>query len=169
MTVEGNLTTMVSGKNLEMQNVRVWETPKQSIGKFFRLGFDDTNTPYATTRRAFRQCAAGVLRLHAAETLFRPKKEEWHALVLRQPTGKECAWFYRDESRCRAVYAEWAGHGDPEGFDFSFETFVRNSPEVELAEVLKKAKPLVVQIPADASPETMAALVKLTAADLNRQ
>lgn len=153
----------------EQQRMQVWEMPKQSIRKFFRLGFDDTNTPYVTTRRAFRQCAAGVLRLHAAETLFRPKMEEWHALVLRLPTGKERVWFYRDESRCRAVYAEWAGHGDPEGFDFSFESFVRNSPEVEFVDVLKKAGPLVVQIPVDASPETMAALSKLISADLKRQ
>ena len=152
-----------------MQNVRIWEKPKQSIGTFFRLGFDDTNTPYATTRRAFRQCAAGVLRLHAAETLFRPRKEEWHALVLRLPTGKERVWFYQDEARCRAVYAEWAGHGDPEGFDFSFESFVQNSPEVELAEVLKKANPLIVHLPVDASPETMAALSKSISADLKHQ
>lgn len=150
-----------------MQNVQVWEKPKKSIGKFFRLGFDDTNTPYATTRRAFRQCAAGVLRLHAAETLFRPRKEEWHALVLRRPEGGEHAWFYRDESRCRAVYAEWAGHGDPEGFDFSFEVFVQGAPEVELAEILKRTNPLVVQLPANASAETRAALAKLMASDLN--
>lgn len=78
-------------------------------------------------------------------------------------------WFYRDEPRCQAVYAEWAGHGDPEGFDFSFESFVRNSPEVEFVDVLKKAGPLVVQIPVDASPETMAALSKLISADLKRQ
>lgn len=152
-----------------MQNVRIWEKPKQSIRKLFRLGFDDTNTPYATTRRAFRQCAAGVLRLHAAETLFRPRREEWHALVLRLPTGKERVWFYQDEARCRAVYAEWAGHGDPEGFDFSFESFVLNSPEVEFVDVLKKAGPLVVQIPVDASPETRAALSKLISADLKHQ
>lgn len=153
----------------KMQNVRIWEKPKQSIRKLFRLGFDDTNTPYATTRRAFRQCAAGVLRLHAAETLFRPRREEWHALVLRLPTGKERVWFYQDEARCRAVYAEWAGHGDPEGFDFSFESFVLNSPEVEFVDVLKKAGPLVVQIPVDASPETRAALSKLISADLKHQ
>lgn len=151
-----------------MQNVQVWQKPKQSIRKLFRLGFDDTNTPYVTTRRAFRQCAAGVLRLHAAETLFRPRKEEWHALVLRRPEGGEHVWFYRDELRCRAVYAEWAGHGDPEGFDFSFEAFVQNTPEIDLGEVLKNAKPLVVQIPVDASPEVRAALAKLVAADLNR-
>lgn len=151
-----------------MQNVQVWEKPKQPIGKLFRLGFDDTNTPYATTRRAFRQCAVGVLRLHAAETLFRPRKEEWHALVLRLPTGKERVWFYRDESRCRAVYAEWAGHGDPDGFDFSFEVYVQGSPEVELVDVLKNARPLVVHLPVTASAETKAAISKLMAADLNR-
>lgn len=151
-----------------MQNVQVWEKPKQSIGRFFRQGFDDTNTPYATTRRAFRKCAAGVLRLHAAETLFRPRKEEWHALVLRRPEGGEHVWFYRDESRCREVYAEWAGHGDPVDFDFSFEGYVQASPVVELAEVLKRACPLVVQMPVNASAETRAALAKLLAADLNR-
>jgi len=126
-------------RTLQMQNVQVWKKPKQSIRKFFRLGFDDTNTPYATTRRAFRQCAAGVLRLHAAETLFRPRKEEWHALVLRRPEGRERVWFYLDESRCRTVYAEWAGHGDPEGFDFSFEVYVQDAPGVELAEALDHA------------------------------
>ena len=151
-----------------MQNVQVWEKPKQPIGRLFRLGFDDTNRPYVTTRRAFRQCAAGVLRLHAAETLFRPRKEEWHALVLRLPTGKERVWFYRDESRCRAVYAEWAGHGDPEGFDFSFEVYVQDSPELELVDVLKNARPLVVHLPITASAETKAAIAKLMAADLNR-
>ncbi len=132
------------------------------------MGFDDTNTPYVTTCRAFRPCAGGVLRLHAAETLFRPQKEEWHALVLRRPAGDEHVWFYRDESNCRAVYAEWAGHGDPAGFDFSFEVYVQNAPEVDLCEVLKNANPLVVQIPIDASPEVRAALAKLSAADCNR-
>jgi len=38
-----------------------------------------------------------------------------------------------------------------------------------LVEMLGKANPLVVQVPVDASSETMAALAKLTAADLNRQ
>ena len=148
-----------------MQNIQVWQKPKQPIRKLFRYGFDDTNTPYVTTRRAIRECATGVLRLHAAETLFRPKKEEWHALVLCQPEGRERVWFYRDETRCRAVYAEWAGHGDPEGFDFSFEDYAQDSPEVDLMDILKQANPLVVQIPIDADPKTRAALAKLAAAN----
>jgi len=85
--------------------------------------WDDTNTPYATRRRAYRLCGAGVLRLHAAETLFRPGKEEWHALVLRPHDGRERTWFYRGEQACRRVFEDWAGHGDPEGFDFSWEAW----------------------------------------------
>lgn len=31
---------------------------------------------------------------------------------------------HRDEEACRRVYSQWAGHGDPEGFDFSWEVYV---------------------------------------------
>ncbi len=104
-----------------MHGLQVFKRPKLSMRNLFWC--DDTNTPYVTTRRAFRCCGAGVLRLHAAETLFRPGKEEWHALVLRPSEGRERVWFYRDETVCRRVYGEWAGHGDPEGFDFSWEVY----------------------------------------------
>lgn len=131
-----------------MSNIQVWKKPRRPIDNMIRLGLDDTNTPYPTNRRAFRQCATGTLRLHAAEMLFRPKKEEWHCLILRLHNGIERAWFYRDETVCRSVYATWAGHGDPDGFDFSFETYTSDRPEISMLDVFKSCNPLIVSLPA---------------------
>jgi len=43
--------------------------------------------------------------------------------VLRRGGDGGRVWFYRDETVCRRVFGEWAGHGDPEGFDFSWEIY----------------------------------------------
>lgn len=118
-----------------MTALTIWKAPKiriGRIGKAIALPLDDTQAPYITTRRAFRPCANGVLRLHTARSLF-GRDGEWWALVLRPADGgPEQGWFYRDEQKCREVYAAWAGYGDPQGFAYSPSMYQWNDPGVRL-------------------------------------
>jgi hypothetical protein len=105
-----------------MTTLTIWKAPKVRVGPvggFLLFPLDDTQAPYCTTRLAFRPCGNGILRLHAARTLF-GRENEWWALVLRPADGSpEQMWCYRDELKCREVYAIWAGYGDPDGFAYS--------------------------------------------------
>lgn len=103
-----------------MHSLQVFERPRLSMRNLSWC--DDTNTPYVTTRRAFRLCGAGVLRLHAAET-FSSRQGRVARIGTASQEGRERVWFYRDEKVCRRIYGEWAGHGDPDGFDFSWEVY----------------------------------------------
>lgn len=130
-----------------MTALQIWKKPRRPLPYLYRANWDDTNTPYATTRLAFRPCATGTLRIHAARTWLGYGGKGWHALVLRMPDEREKTWFYRDEALCRQIYAEWAGHGDPYGFDFSYQLYSQDRPEISFADVLKHSNPLVVLLP----------------------
>lgn len=112
------------GGKAKMNALVIWQAPKVLIhvgrvGNMFICEPDDTQAPYTTTRLALRTCANGTLQLYAARTMF-GFNDNWHALVLRPADGgQERYWFYRDEQACRSVYETWAGHGDPDGFDYN--------------------------------------------------